>query len=286
MGTALALLLAGCASSMPETPGARRSAEIDELKARVTQLAQQAAVSEAEISRLRQQVAALEARLGVTGSARRDSGASTSPRAAAPAPAVTPTPRPPAVAAARPARPAATAAPPIEESELMVESVEVEPPPARPAAPAPAAPATGRSASARPAAPAAGPLAPVDREAQAVYDEAYTFYHQGRYDDAEARFQEFLAVSPASELSDNAQYWIGASRFAKRDFRGALAAFRRTVESYPAGNKVPDSLIKMGQALEELGDPAEALAVYEELVRRFPDTAAATLAAERQSKLR
>ena len=265
-GLAVALF-AGCASTMPETPGARRSAEIEELQRRVTQLAQQAAVSDSEIARLRQQVAALEARLG--GSAAR--------REASPAPAAPPAARPePPRVAARPAPERAPAPPPVEESDLTVEEVEVVPP------------ATSRPAAGAAAPPAAAPVptTPVDRDAQAVYDQAYTFYHQGRYDDAEARFQEFLAMSPASELSDNAQYWIGACRFAKRDFRGALAAFRRTVETYPDENKVPDALFKMGQSLEELGEPTEALEVYTELVTRFPDTAAATLAAERQAKLR
>jgi tol-pal system protein YbgF len=125
----------------------------------------------------------------------------------------------------------------------------------------------------------------VPREAQAVYDDAYTLYHQGRFEDAERRFEEFLAVAPPTELSDNAQYWIGAARLSRGDHRGSLAAFRRTVELYPEGNKVPDALFKMGQALEELGDPGEARGVYEELARRFPDTAAAALALERLDAL-
>jgi tol-pal system protein YbgF len=304
LAAVLLVVFGGCASSMPETPGARRSAEIDALQARVTQLAQQAAVNESEIARLRQQVAALEARVGAA--PRRDGVASNPPAspagtpppsrpAAAGAPAAAaprtataapaPTPRP-AAPAPRPAAPPTAAAPPIEESDLTVEEVEVVLPPPRPAAPAPSSPTAPPASAPAGAVAPGGPLTPVSREAQVVYDEAYTFYHQGRYDEAEARFQEFLAMSPATELSDNAQYWIGACRFAKRDFRGALAAFRRTVETYPGENKVPDALFKMGQALEELDEPTEALEVYGELVRRFPDTAAATLAAERQEKLR
>ncbi len=53
------------------------------------------------------------------------------------------------------------------------------------------------------------------------------------------------------------------------------------MELYPDGNKVPDALFKMGQALEELGDPGEAVGVYQQLARRYPDTAAAALALER-----
>jgi tol-pal system protein YbgF len=126
----------------------------------------------------------------------------------------------------------------------------------------------------------------VPREAQAVYDEAYTLLHQGKYEQAEARFEEFLAESPSSELSDNAQYWIGEARYSRGDFKGALAAFRRTVDRYPEANKVPDALYKMGQSLEELHERGQALAIYDEIVRRFPETAAASLAAERRDTLR
>jgi tol-pal system protein YbgF len=225
-------------------------------------------VSELEIDRLRQQVAALEARLGAT-----------APRTAAPAAAApAPTPR-----SSRPVAPPPPAPrPAVEEDELAAEELEVIP--AAPAAPAtpPRAPAP-----APPRPPVGAPaVQPVSRDVQAIYDDAYTLYHQGRYEQAERRFEEFLAASPRTELSDNAQYWIGAARFARQDFRGALAAFRITVELYPAANKVPDALFKMGQALEELGDPGEARTVYRDLVQRFPDTAAASLADERLAQLR
>ena len=94
-----------------------------------------------------------------------------------------------------------------------------------------------------------------------------------------------VVESPQSELSDNAQFWIGASRFERGDFNGALAAFRRTVERYPDANKVPDALYKMGESFERLNERGQALAVYDELVRRYPDTAAASLAGERRAKL-
>ena len=292
----LLLLLAGglalgaCASAMPETPGQRREADIDQLKERVLELARQAAVAESEIARLRQQVASLEARLGGRGTAAAPARPGTqapatgSRGAAAPAatpapPSARPTPRP-----APPVTPSSAGRPALEESYLDAEPLAEAPPPARPAAPAqapsprqPAAPSVG----ARPAPAPGGANQPVPREAQAVYDDAYTLFHQGRFEDSERRFEEFLAVAPPTELSDNAQYWIGAARYERGDHRSALAAFRRTVELYPDGNKVPDALFKMGQALEELGDPGEALGVYQELARRYPDTAAAALALER-----
>jgi tol-pal system protein YbgF len=298
----------GCATA-PRLPGERRDAEIEQLKTRVLELSERAAVADVELARLRQQVAALEGRLAAgRAGAGQPAAAADAASPAAPAPSrgsgAARAPSRPPTAAARPA-------PALEESELPSDEPVATPPPRAATAPRPAVPppeppaATPRgTATAPPARPAAAPSAaavpppapsaiaaagdgaPVPREAQAVYDEAYTLYHQGKFPEAEARFEEFLAQAPKTELSDNAEYWIGAARFARSDFRGALAAFRRTVELYPDGNKVPDALYKMGQALEELAEPVVALAVYDELVRRFPDTAAASLASERQAKLR
>ncbi|MDX1562201.1 MAG: YbgF trimerization domain-containing protein, partial [Gammaproteobacteria bacterium] len=43
---------------------------------------------------------------------------------------------------------------------------------------------------------------------QQAYDAAYQLILDQRYQDAEAAFANFLASYPASELRDNAQYWL------------------------------------------------------------------------------
>jgi tol-pal system protein YbgF len=145
-------------------------------------------------------------------------------------------------------------------------------------APSPAAPA-------EPAERSIALTAPVDEAAQAIYDRGYTLYHQGRYVDAEAGFRRFLQGYPDTSLSDNAQYWIGESRFARNDFEGALAAFREVAERYPSGNKVADSLLKAADCLRQLDDPGSARATYDEVIRRFPGSAAAAMAEERRGQL-
>ena len=128
-------------------------------------------------------------------------------------------------------------------------------------------------------------MQPVEPAAQALYDRGYTLYHQGKYLDAEASFQRFLQAYPMTELSDNAQFWIGESRFARGDSRGALAAFREVLQKYPEGNKVPDALIKEGDCLEKLGDRDGARDRYNEVRRRFPESGAAVMADDRLASL-
>jgi tol-pal system protein YbgF len=122
-------------------------------------------------------------------------------------------------------------------------------------------------------------------DAQELYDRGYTFYHQSLYVDAESAFQQFVGANPDSELADNALYWIGESRFARADYRGALAAFRETLDRYPEGNKVPDALLKAADCLARIGDVDGARATYADVVRLYPASAAAVSAEERRAAL-
>ena len=121
--------------------------------------------------------------------------------------------------------------------------------------------------------------------AQALYDQGYSLYHQGRYVDAEETFQRFLAVYAATDLGDNALFWIGECRLGRNELQSALAAFRQTVKEHPEGNKAPDALLAAGQVLERLNDADGARTAYLEVERRFPESTAAAEAAKRRQRL-
>ncbi|MDX1996507.1 MAG: tol-pal system protein YbgF [Thermoanaerobaculia bacterium] len=139
--------------------------------------------------------------------------------------------------------------------------------------------------------PPAVPLPPVPTgaragaEAQALYDQAYAAYQERRYADAEALFTRFLGTHGSTDLGDNAQYWIGESRFARADYAGALTAFRETADRFPEGNKLADALLKSADCLAALGNVPAARLAYQEVIRRFPGSSSATSAEERQGKL-
>ncbi len=266
--TALALvvlLAVGCASTMTTTP-AEPPDELAEIKSRILELQRTAAMNRVEIDRLRQQVVTLQSRLEGGG---------------APAAATRPElPPPPSMSppAAELLPPASTAR--VEVTDLEIRPPEPGPPPIQAVTPPPASPPPTPSALA-----GVGPTAPVSETAQALYDRGYTLYHQGRYVDAESGFRRFLQAYPDTSLSDNAQYWIGESRFARGDHDGALAAFREVAQRFPGGNKVADSLLKAADCLQRLGDSEGARAAYDEVIRRFPGSAAAAMAEERRGQV-
>jgi tol-pal system protein YbgF len=113
-----------------------------------------------------------------------------------------------------------------------------------------------------------------------LFHSGYSNYSKGDFVAARRSFAAFLAANPGHELADSAQYWLGQCAAAEGDYARALADYRRVIESFPFGDKVPDALLKSGEALMELGREAEARRTWKELAREFPDTGAGRRARE------
>jgi tol-pal system protein YbgF len=124
------------------------------------------------------------------------------------------------------------------------------------------------------------------REAQREsYNAAFDLLKEGRYDAAGQAFTDFLEAHPEGPYSDNAQYWLGESRYVTRNFESALEAFRQTVQRYPDSSKVPDARLKIGYTLHELERYEEAKSVLREVVNEYANDTVARLAEERLLQL-
>ena len=117
------------------------------------------------------------------------------------------------------------------------------------------------------------------------YQAAFELLKSGQYEKATTAFQQFLVTFPDSALADNAQYWLGESYYAQRDFTQALAEFRTVIETYPRGNKVPDALLKVGYCYQALGQSQKARAVLEQVVTLYPKSEPAALASRRLGEI-
>lgn len=156
----------------------------------------------------------------------------------------------------------------------------------------PGAPPTGPSAS--PSSPRVGepttnprnPTAPesVVRPAAGpaeLYDTAYADYTKARYALAIQGFQEYLTTYPNTDLSDNAEYWIGESHYAQKKYREAIADFDQLLKDWPKSDKAPAALLKKGYALLELGQKAESVVSLQYVIHEYPSSEEARLARAR-----
>ncbi len=125
-------------------------------------------------------------------------------------------------------------------------------------------------------------------ESEAVkkdYEAAWKLLEQKNYRAAIARFKEFIKKHPQSEYADNAQYWIGESHYALREFDQAILEFDAVRRKYPKGDKVPAALLKQGFAFAELGDKVDARLILQELIDRYPQSQEAAKAKQKLKTL-
>ena len=113
------------------------------------------------------------------------------------------------------------------------------------------------------------------------YRAAVELVKSAAHDPAVAALRAFLVKYPRHDYADNAQYWLGETYYAHKDYKVALAEFRNVIETYPRGNKVPDALLKVGYCYQALGQTDKARAVLEQVVNLYPKTEPAALATKR-----
>ena len=137
----------------------------------------------------------------------------------------------------------------------------------RPGGAAPARPTTPSTAAAPPpAAAAAGAAGAADQ----VYNDAFKKLQDGDYAGAEKGFKAFVQRYPQHALAGNAQYWLGETYYARRDYQNAMTAFAEGYKAYKASPKGPDNLLKLGITLATLGRKPDACAIFARFVQDYP----------------
>jgi tol-pal system protein YbgF len=137
-----------------------------------------------------------------------------------------------------------------------------------------AAPPPGGGASG-PGPSASGPP-PISGET--LYQNANRDRLGGKADLALQEFNDYLRYYADAPLAPAAQFWMGNIYFDQGDFDKALKAFDLVLEKYPANNKTPDALYMKGRTLMKLDKRNAAAKEFQDLIRRYQGSDAATKA--------
>jgi tol-pal system protein YbgF len=117
--------------------------------------------------------------------------------------------------------------------------------------------------------------------AASLYKDAYEAFQKGDLDGARLKFEVFLKQYPNTELSDNAQFWIGETFYQKRDYEKAILEYEKVIVKYPEGEKVSSALYKQAIAFLELGDKTNARNLLKRVIERYPQSEQAEMAKKR-----
>jgi tol-pal system protein YbgF len=165
--------------------------------------------------------------------------------------------------------------------------VRESPLPARESRPAGAPLELGRARS--PAAPTTGStivgsgVAMVDQPRE-QFNAALAAFQARQYPEAEAGFKAFLAANPDHRLTPDAIFYIGETYLQRSRPREAAEQFLKVTTDYSRSSRAPESMVRLGQTLAELGNSDQACATLSEFGKRYPSASASVKRlAERES---
>jgi TolA-binding protein len=98
-----------------------------------------------------------------------------------------------------------------------------------------------------------------------AYSEGFHLWEAGNYDQAITTLRAFTAAYPKHRRASYANNLIGRALLDKGDARAAAQALLANYRNNPRGERAPDSLFYLGQALMKLGQPGQACKAYAEL---------------------
>jgi tol-pal system protein YbgF len=113
-----------------------------------------------------------------------------------------------------------------------------------------------------------------------IYNQGMTAVIQKNHSQAILVFKNFTRRFPDNLDSDNAFYWIGRSYFELNEWKKAEESFRKVLTRYEhrptsQGYKTPDSIYMLGKLQLQQNFEQRAVYYFEELIKRFPGSAAA-----------
>lgn len=103
-----------------------------------------------------------------------------------------------------------------------------------------------------------------------LYNDAMKKLQDGDNAGAERGFKAFLQANPRHSLAGNAQYWLGESYYARKDYQNAMTAFAEGYKTYKTSPKGPDNLLKLGVTLAAMGRKSDACAVFAKFSQDYP----------------
>jgi TolA-binding protein len=110
-----------------------------------------------------------------------------------------------------------------------------------------------------------GVAAPVTDAGEDAYTEGFHLWEAGKYDEAITTLKGFVSTYPKHRRVSYANNLIGRALLDKGDARGAANALLANYRTNPGGERAPDSLFYLGQALTKLGQTGQACKAYGEL---------------------
>ena len=117
-----------------------------------------------------------------------------------------------------------------------------------------------------------GTVQPGEKKA---YDDALKAFQAGNLKKADDGFSAFANKYPKSPYLPLALYWSGNSKYANKDYAGAINQLQSLIKKYPNHPRIRGAMVTLGNSQLENGNKTAAKKTFNEVIAKYPDTEAA-----------
>ena len=96
------------------------------------------------------------------------------------------------------------------------------------------------------------------------------YFHQNRFLDALAKFEELLKQPEARNIKDAVHYWIAEVHFKGNSFNVAGAHYKTIIDEFPRSSYLPQAYYSLGWCLFQEQKFEQALAYFKTVEERYP----------------
>ncbi len=128
-----------------------------------------------------------------------------------------------------------------------------------------------------------GMVQPGEKEA---YEAALKAFKDGNLKKSDAGFTSFTKKYPNSPYWPLAQFWLGNSEYAQKDYKAAISTLQSMVKRYPLHARTPDALLTLANSQIESGQKTAGKKTLETLIAKHSGSEAADLAKQALKRLK
>nr|WP_315226374.1 tol-pal system protein YbgF [uncultured Limnohabitans sp.] len=119
-----------------------------------------------------------------------------------------------------------------------------------------------------------------------AYDDAVAVFRKGDFTAASASLGDFIRRYPKSGYANTALFWLGNAQYANREYKEAIRNFSVLLVGSPNHLRAPEAMLSVANCQLELKDIKAARKTFEDVIKTYPQSEAASAARERLSKLK
>ncbi len=117
-----------------------------------------------------------------------------------------------------------------------------------------------------------GTVQPGEKKA---YDDALKAFQAGNLKKADESFTAFAGKYSQSPYLPLALYWGANSKYANKNYAGAISQLQTLIKKYPNHPRIPAAMVTLGNSQLESGNKAAAKKTFSDIIAKYPDTEAA-----------